>query len=141
MTTSDSMLAFVHQLTDAWNSHDVECLLTLYDPDYEGTDVAQAAPYRGLEGARESLNRYLQAFPDIHFTTEDVLVAGDSVSFVWKAEGTHRGILMNIPATSKKIAVRGVSILTICEGKIKRGLYIWDVAGMLRELGLLPDLH
>ena len=47
---------------------------------------------------------------------------------------------MNIPPTGKKIAVKGVSILTIHEGRIVRGLYVWDVAGMLRDLGLLPDL-
>ena len=26
------------------------------------------------------------------------------------------------------------------DGKVVRGLYIWDVAGLLRSIGLLPDL-
>ena len=138
--TPDSLHTLVNQLLNAWNAHDRDGLLALYAPNYEGVDVAQAAPFRGLDGARESLNRYLQAFPDVHFTAEDVLIQGDCVSLVWIAEGTHSGVLMNIPPTGRKIAVRGVSILTICDGKIVRGLYVWDVAGLLRGVGLLPDL-
>jgi hypothetical protein len=37
------------------------------------------------------------------------------------------------------IAVRGTSGLTIDNGKITRRLYIWDVAGILRSTGLLPE--
>jgi hypothetical protein len=36
--------------------------------------------------------------------------------------------------------VRGVSLLTLESGKIKHAHYIWDVAGLLRAIGLLPDL-
>ena len=140
MKPSDDILTVVNQLLAAWNKHDLEGLLALYAPDYEGTDVAQQGVLRGIDGARESLVQYLKAFPDVRFTMEDVLIQGDCVSLVWKAEGTHQGVLMNIPATGKKVAVKGVSILTISGGKITRGLSVWDVAGMLRGLGLLPDL-
>lgn len=140
MTPSDALLTVVNQLIAAWNSHDMEQLVALYAPEYEGDDIAQSLPQRGLDEVRQSLGHYLQAFPDIHFTMEDVLMQGNCVSLVWKAEGTHYGMLMNIPPTGKKVAIKGVSILTIHGGKIARGLYIWDVAGMLRGLGLLPDL-
>jgi hypothetical protein len=47
---------------------------------------------------------------------------------------------MNIPPTGRPINARGVSMLTVESGKVWRANYIWDVAGMLREIGLLPDL-
>ena len=47
---------------------------------------------------------------------------------------------MNIPPTGRKVAVQGVSILTVEEHRITRGVYEWDVAGLLRAIGLLPDL-
>jgi hypothetical protein len=47
---------------------------------------------------------------------------------------------MHIPPTGRKIAVRGISVLTIENGKITRGLYVWDAAGLLRTIGLLPEL-
>jgi predicted ester cyclase len=54
--------------------------------------------------------------------------------------GTQRGAFMGIPATGRFVEVRGVSILTIENGLIARGTNIWDTAGLLRALHLLPEL-
>lgn len=137
---SNDSLMLVNQLMDAWNAHDLDAMLLLYAVDYEGVDVARPTPYRGHEGARSWLEQYMKAFPDLYFTPEDILIQENTAVLVWQASGTHRGVLMNIPVTNRKVEVKGVSVLTLCEGKISRGLYIWDVAGMLRGLGLLPDL-
>jgi len=56
------------------------------------------------------------------------------------AEGTHQGTIMNIPPTGHKVQVRGVSIIEVVDGMVIRGQYIWDLAGMLRHMGLLPEL-
>ena len=61
-------------------------------------------------------------------------------AIVWMAEGTHQGTIMNIPPTGHRVVVRGVSIIDVEDGLIVRGQYIWDLAGMLRHLGLLPEL-
>jgi hypothetical protein len=47
---------------------------------------------------------------------------------------------MNIPPTGRAIVLHGVSLLTVSSGKITRASYLWDVAGLLRCLGLLPEL-
>ena len=47
---------------------------------------------------------------------------------------------MNIPPTGHKVEVRGVSMIGIENGLIVRAQYIWDLAGMLRHMGLLPEL-
>jgi hypothetical protein len=47
---------------------------------------------------------------------------------------------MNIPPTGRQVQVRGVSIIEVKDGLIVRGQYIWDLAGMLRHMGLLPEL-
>lgn len=129
----------VTELLAAWNAHDVERTMAFYAPDYEGIDVAQAHPQRGPTAVGQSLERYIRAFPDIHFTG-DTIIQGNRVALIWTANGTHQGTLMRIPATGRTIQVNGTSILTIEEGKITRGLYIWDVAGLLRAIGLLPEL-
>jgi hypothetical protein len=57
--------------------------------------------------------------------------------------GPQRGpqsVSQNIPPTGRRIAVCGISLLTIEGGRISRGLYVWDVAGLLRSIGLLPEL-
>jgi steroid delta-isomerase-like uncharacterized protein len=127
-------------LLAAWNTHDADRVAKFYTPDFEGADVAQPHPQRGLKELRQTLNRYWQAFPDLHFTAESIIIQEEQVALAWLARGTHQGRLMNIPPTGRPIQVQGVSLLTLSNGKIKKATYIWDVAGLLRHLGLLPEL-
>lgn len=129
----------VTELLEAWNAHDIERTMALYTLDFEGIDVARAHPQRGPTQVGQHLMRYIEAFPDLHFTGETI-IQRNRVALIWVARGTHQGTLLRIPATGRRIEVRGVSVLTIRDGKISRGLYIWDVAGLLRAIGLLPEL-
>jgi predicted ester cyclase len=83
---------------------------------------------------------YLRAFPDLDFKCEHIIAESDRAAIMWRARGTHRGVLMNIPPTECVVDVRGVSVLTIRDGKIQNGFYLWDIAGLLGSLGLLPEL-
>jgi steroid delta-isomerase-like uncharacterized protein len=130
----------VEDLLEAWNAHDTGRITTFYAPHYEGVDVGEAEPQRGPQAISRSVDRYLRAFPDLRLVEEDVVVQGDRAVVVWTAHGTHGGKLMHIPPTGRKIAVRGISVLTIENGKITHGLYVWDAAGLLRTIGLLPEL-
>ncbi len=132
---------FVHEYVRAWNAHDSGHVAAFFAADYEGTDVADALPERGPQGAREMAERYVQAFPDLHFTVEEIVAQDNCVAFAWTAQGTQRGPFMNIPATGRPVAMRGMSLLTLEDGKIKQGLHVWDVAGLLRAIGLLPELY
>ncbi len=140
MTMTQEMTYLIDELRAAWNAQDIQRLAALYAADYEGRDVAQAEPERGPQGVTQTLARYLQAFPDLRFTLDEVIADGDRLALNWTVRGTHRGALMHIPPTGRAIEVKGVSIYTIANGKITRGLFIWDVAGLLRSLGLLPEL-
>jgi steroid delta-isomerase-like uncharacterized protein len=127
-------------LLPTWNSHDADRVAALYASDYEGVDVGQAGPQQGQDGIRRALAGYLRAFPDLHFAEEGSVVQGERVALAWKARGTHLGPLMNIPATGRSIEVQGMTMLTVQNGKIVRGMSIWDMAGLLRAMGLLPEL-
>jgi steroid delta-isomerase-like uncharacterized protein len=124
----------------AWNEHDVETIASFYAPDYEGIDVAYSIPRQGREDISQTMNRYLAAFPDMHFTIEELVVQDNQAALAWIGRGTHRGKLMNIPPTGRVVEVRGSSFFTITNGQITHGLHIWDVAGALRGIGLLPEL-
>jgi steroid delta-isomerase-like uncharacterized protein len=137
---SNARERLISSLVDAWNAHDVEALLDLLSPDYEQSDVCQATPQRGLDQTREVVEAYLAAFPDLRFTTEEMIVQENHVAVRWSANGTHRGTVLHIPPTHKVVRVCGVSMFTLEDNKISRGRHIWDVAAMLREMGLLPEL-
>jgi steroid delta-isomerase-like uncharacterized protein len=131
----------VTDVVAAWNDHNLERLAGLYAPDYEGVDVGQANPQHGPEEARRSMAGYLLAFPDLHFTLDSTIMEDNCVVLAWTARGTHQGKLMHIPPTGHSIEMRGISLFTVEGNKITRGLHIWDVAGFLRAVGLLPELE
>jgi steroid delta-isomerase-like uncharacterized protein len=138
MTTN--LATYAETINEAWNSHDIEQVLSFYSPEYIGDDVGQASLLRGHEGLRAMLETYWQAFPDLQFRVTDRLIQDSRLVVAWVAEGTHQGTIMNIPPTGHKVEVRGVSIIDVENGLVVRGQYIWDLAGMLRHMGLLPEL-
>ena len=130
----------MQDLVEAWNEHDANKVAALYAPDYEEEDIAAADRHRSPIAARATFVLYQRAFPDLRLEAEDVVIQGDRAVLSWILSGTHRGSLMNIPATGRAVRVRGVSIMTIAEGRIRRTCRVWDLAGMLRTFGLLPEL-
>ena len=138
MTTD--LVIYAETINDAWNSHDIQKVLSFYSPAYIGDDVGQAALQQGHAGLRAMLQTNWRAFPDLRFVVMDTIIQDSRVAIVWMAEGTHQGPIMNIPPTGRRVTVRGVSIIDVEAGLIIRGQYIWDLAGMLRHMGLLPEL-
>lgn len=56
---------------------------------------------------------YLEAFPDLRFVEDEVVVEGDRAVLVWTAHGTHGGKLMSIPPTSPDGA-QGLGARRLC---------------------------
>ena len=138
----DSDLAiYAETINDAWNSHDINKVISFYAPEYVGADIGQASPLRGHDDLRAMLENYWKAFPDLRFVIMDTVIQNSRIAIIWLGEGTHQGTFMNIPPTGRKVEVRGVSIIDVEYGLVVRGQYIWDMAGMLRHMGLLPELH
>ena len=135
-----NLVPYIQNLTRAWNSHDLEVVLPYYSEDYEGVDIGEPGVQQGRKAVQEMLLRYWQAFPDLYFTVQNTVAEENRIAISWHAEGTHQGEIMHIPPTGHKVEVRGMSVIDIEDGLIVRGHYIWDMAGMLRHIGLLPEL-
>lgn len=83
---------------------------------------------------------YWQAFPDLCITQDGFVIQGNEIALFWTATGTHRGTIWNVPATGRSISIRGVVHLQLRGNKIIKTDAIWDVAGLLRAMKLLPEL-
>ena len=138
MTTSVNPL--IQALVDGWNNNDPDSLMPLYAPDFVEDDVAQAKPRQGPESVRMLMRLYRRAFPDLQIIADHVVTENNCIAFSWILTGTHRGSVMNIPPTGRAVSIRGVSMITLENGLIKHARRIWDMAGMLRTFGLLPEL-
>lgn len=136
----DENLQRVNQLVEAWNSHDLDRVAAQYSPDCAVLDVAIAQPLVGREAVRLMFAGYYAAFPDLHLTPTEIISDGDRIALFWTAQGTHQGPIMQIPASGRAILAQGVNRLVLHKGLVRETATIWDVAGMLRSIGLLPDL-
>ncbi len=56
--------------------------------------------HHGPAGVRVVVNEYRTAFPDLAVTIEDLIAAGDTVTWHFTLRGTHAGPSMGIPRPS-----------------------------------------
>jgi steroid delta-isomerase-like uncharacterized protein len=127
----------VEVMLAALNAHDVEKFVALITADYQSVDVNQALPHKTRGEVRMALELYFDAFPDLHMVEHEAVIADDRAAIMWKARGTHRGMIMHIPPTGKEVEVRGTTVLQLDGEKICKASSVWDVAAMLREIGLV----
>jgi steroid delta-isomerase-like uncharacterized protein len=129
------------QIIDAWNTRTDEMIFPFYTGDYVVEDITAGRIREGWEGLRQWTKSVFTAFPNLHYTLVDHIENGDKLVLHWLAKGNHQGSLMKIPATGKNVFIHGMSILTLENGKVKHGQVMWDMAGVLRQIGLLPEIN
>jgi steroid delta-isomerase-like uncharacterized protein len=93
---------------------------------------------QGRDGLKEVIGMMRAAFPDIHWVADETIAAGEKVvtRFTWT--GTHRGAFLGIPATGRKVAVKGVVIDRLSGGKMADSRILMDTLGMMQQLGVVP---
>jgi steroid delta-isomerase-like uncharacterized protein len=96
------------------------------------------APVPGLEGHKQVLAMFRNAFPDLKLTVDDVIGEGNLTYLSWHGEGTHTGELMGIPPTGKKVHVTGMDILKLKSGKIKERWAEVNALSLMQQLGVIP---
>ena len=90
----------------------------------------------GLAGFKQMVAGLLAAFPDLRFTIEDQIVAGDKVAMRWVAEGTNSAALGNVPPTGRRVRVDGLVLDRVTDGGVVERWEQWDQLGMMQQLGL-----
>src|SRR5690348_8082174 len=92
-------------------------------------------PNLSLDAFKQMVAGLLGAFPDLHFTIDDQIVAGDKVATRWTAEGTNDGPTPAGPPTGRRARFCGMMLDRVVDGKVVERWEQWDEAGMLRQLG------
>lgn len=80
------------------------------------------------------------AFPDLHFTIEDLVAEGDKVVYRYSATGTHKGDLGDIKATGQTVTITRMVIFRILNGKVQEDWEQTNMLGPMQQLGVVPKL-
>ena len=80
---------------------------------------------------------WFRAFPDLTFTTEDLIVDDERVALLGRASGTHLGEFFGMSATSRRIELACVFIYRMEDGLIAHERRVLDFTGLLVQVGVL----
>lgn len=125
-------------IEEAFGEGRLEILDEVCSDDFVDHDPIQGD--RGLDGVKETIQGYREAFPDLSFTVDDIFDTGDKVVTRWTGQGTFENEFMGQQPTHEKgDPVHGIGIDRFDEnGKIVEAWAQWDVLTFMRQLGLLP---
>jgi len=121
-----------------WTAHDMDRLLPLFTEDLVYEDVTMGAVNRNAAELRAFGEGFFSAFPDVTFELTSASADGARGGAEWIMRGTHKGDLPGMPATGRRIEVRGASVFEFRGDKISRCSDYWDMATLLKQLGFMP---
>jgi len=90
--------------------------------------------------ARLWMTGFFAAFPNLHFSIEEILAEGDVVSYRYTLRATHSGSWRGAAPTGKPITVTAIAISHFREGKSAKSWQNTDALGLVQQLGLIPSM-
>ena len=93
----------------------------------------------GRSGLQEVIRQMRGAFPDMHWVIEEIIGEADKVCTRFTWTGTQRGPFVGVPATGRRVTVKGVVIDRLHTGKMADSRILMDTMGMMQQLGVVPQ--
>ncbi len=124
-------------LEEVINKGNMAAVDEYFASNYVEHDVPPGVPPT-REGLKMLFTAFRAAFPDLHYTLEDELAAGDKVVHRIMGHGTMKGDFQGIKATGKHGMWQEMHIARFEGGKVVEHWQVVDQLGMLVSLGVMP---
>lgn len=135
MSTEENK-ATIYRLFDELNKGNIDIIDEVFSDDFirhapDGTTKDKAA-------YKQSMGGLTIALPDNWSRLDDVVAEGDRVAFRFAWGGTHKGPMMGIPPTNKKIEMQEAYFARFESGKIAEYINFMDTLSLMQQLGASP---
>jgi steroid delta-isomerase-like uncharacterized protein len=134
--TRDEMLALFDRRQDAFDNMDADALSRDYADDCV-VDSPAAGTLRGAAAVDRARRAWFEAFPDLKYRTERVVIDGNHVMQLLTLEGTDIGGFMGLDPSGKSFKAPAVFVFEFRDRKIVKETRIYDFTGVLIQIGLL----
>lgn len=120
----------------AWFDRDPAALTS----DHADGSVIES-PTHGKLTTREAIHSvyatWFDAFPDLKFVQDEILIDGDRVAVFFTLRGTHMKPFASIPATGRQMEIKGVLLMTLRDGQIVQERRYYDSTSLFMQIGVL----
>ena len=118
----------------AWNSHDPNAVAAVFTPDAFYEDLPFGLRVHGTAEIHDFAQFFFTVVPDLNVEYVNSCIEEGHGTIEWIFSGTDQGIY----STGNRFSVRGVTVIDARRGRIARNSDYYDLATILRQLGLLP---
>ncbi len=120
---------------EVWNQGKLDVLDELLSPNYINHSPGMPNPPAGPEGLKPIVSAIREAFPDLNYEIQNIVIAEDQVAVHTIMRGTHKGDFFGLAPTGKTVEISQMQIERIQDGKIIEHWRVTDELSMMRQLG------
>lgn len=122
------------------NEGDVDKCMSAFAPSFIDHQIVPGGGTMGNDwtAVRQAHVMLHEAFPDVQFGIRDLIIEGDQVFLLVKAEGTHQGPFFGLPPSGKHIKWTATRVLRYADGQFVEGTSELDQVSILQQMGIIP---
>jgi steroid delta-isomerase-like uncharacterized protein len=141
MSTSEEVNKTQYRRTfeEVFNQGNLALVDELVAPDFLNHEVPPGMNNRGPDSTRQVVTMLRTAFPDLHFTIEDLVAEADTVAGRVTMRGTHLGPFQGIAPTGRSFEQVHMHFVRFREGLAIEHRAVRDDLGMMRQLGVIAE--
>ena len=137
MTLEKNKALILRFVEEVWNQGNEATAHAILDTEYAAFEIPFVATWR-------------TAFPDLHFTADEMIAEGDTIAARATIRGTHTGpfegetvrfLTTSLQPTGKQIEFKGIWFFRVQDGERLRAETegVADWLTLLRQLGVAPS--
>jgi steroid delta-isomerase-like uncharacterized protein len=123
---------------ELFNEGRIDLVDVLLHPDYVNHSPGSPEQPRDRDAVKGVVCALREAFPDLHYCIEDMVVDEGAVAVRTTLTGTHLGSFFGLPATGKTIRVTQFNLERIQDGQIVAHHRLTDDLAVRQQLGEAP---
>ena len=122
---------------EVWNKGNISMLDALIDPAYINHSSSIPDTPAGPAGLKPIVLAMRAAFPDLHYTIEDLVITANRIIARVIMSGTHTGDFFGIAATGRNVRVNQINIEYVTAGRIIEHWRLTDELLLIKQLGII----
>ena len=130
--------AVIRRWIEAFNERDLQAEADLLAPGFVAHVPDAPAPLdlEGLGAWRGYTAPFVEAFPDLRLTIEDIAVEEDTVAARVAFRGTHRGEFQGLPPTGKQVVFSSMEFNRVVGGQVEEHWVEINLLALVQQLGV-----